>query len=55
LEAILKKYDKGIIVLQEYEINKKLSYLNRNYLAEIIIGHELKDDLDKRYIISHIF
>lgn len=48
LESILKTYDKGLIVLQEYKINKKLSFMNRNYLAELIIGYELRDNLDKR-------
>ncbi|KAL0116377.1 hypothetical protein PUN28_009771 [Cardiocondyla obscurior] len=48
LESILKKYDKGIIVLHEFKNNNKLNFRTRNYLSEIIINYELKDDLDKR-------
>ncbi|XP_067210560.1 uncharacterized protein [Linepithema humile] len=48
LRSILKSSDKGRIVLQAYETEKKLNNKYRNYLAEAIINSELKNDLDKR-------
>ncbi|XP_067203600.1 uncharacterized protein [Linepithema humile] len=48
LRSILKSSDKGRIVLQAYETEKKLNNKYRNYLTEAIINSELKNDLDKR-------
>jgi len=48
LRLILKNSDKGRIVLQTYETEKKLNEKYRNYLTEAVICSELKDDLDKR-------
>lgn len=48
MTSILKNSDKGLIVLRTYEAEKKLNDKLRNYLAEVIISLELKDDLDKR-------
>jgi len=48
LRSILQSSDKGRIVLQAYETEKKLNNKYRNYLAEAIINSELKNDLDKR-------
>lgn len=50
MEHILQNSVKGHVVLSAYKFQGELDEKHRNILADVIVYHELKDNLDNRLV-----